>query len=183
MTEVERLIKAYQERITIPWQSDLAAQERHWFLVYPPELERRVRHGIPAFQSATEAAGKVWNPVDLTDSFAVWMARHEFRDDYFASPGFMEADAFDPLRDEAIRHLRDAAGRATDDAVTAVIGAASLFGFVQLSTIISQPGLSIPGRLLVFFPGSHDEHSYHLLNARSTFTYQASPITAAGVSR
>ena len=36
----------------------------------------------------------------------------------------------------------------------------------------------IPGRLLVFFPGTYEDNIYRLLDARDGWNYHAVPITA-----
>ena len=65
------------------------------------------------------------------------------------------------------------------DAVTAV-GIASLFGFTRASKVLDDPKVkaSIPGRLLVFFPGEHEDNNYRLLDARDGWNYMAVAITA-----
>ena len=35
----------------------------------------------------------------------------------------------------------------------------------------------IRGRVVVFFPGSHDQNTYRLLDARDGWNYMATPIT------
>lgn len=183
MTEVEKLVSAYRERVQIPWQAQLSVPERVWMLVYPPELERRVRRQFGEFKRETEAAGHKWRELDLLPEFAAWMSKHEYRDGYFADPNLLEQDAFDPLRQSVIDRVQALLESADGDTVTAILGAASLFGFVHLSSVLDNRKLKMRGRLLVCFPGSHGEHSYRLLDARSNYNYQASPITASGGTR
>jgi hypothetical protein len=71
----------------------------------------------------------------------------------------------------------EAAG-ADENTVVAVLGVASMFGFVQVSDLVPRIVASLSGRLLVFFPGSRDGNVYKLLDAREGWNYLATPITA-----
>ncbi len=61
--------------------------------------------------------------------------------------------------------------------VVAVHGAASLFGFMKVSRLVELVEDAIPGRLLLFFPGQHDDGVYRLMDARDGWNYHAVPIT------
>jgi hypothetical protein len=71
---------------------------------------------------------------------------------------------------------------ATTDSVVAVMGIASLFGFVKVSKIINAVTNHIRGRLVVFFPGEYENNNYlinyRLLDARDGWNYLSVPITA-----
>jgi len=62
--------------------------------------------------------------------------------------------------------------------VVAVSGVGALFGLTRTSTVIERVAPSIRGRLLVFFPGRHENAQYRLLDARDGWNYLAVPITA-----
>ena len=53
-----------------------------------------------------------------------------------------------------------------------------LFGFLRVSELVSRVESSIRGRLLIFFPGEHENNTYRFLDARDGFNYLALPIVA-----
>jgi hypothetical protein len=57
-----------------------------------------------------------------------------------------------------------------------LIGAASVFGVVSLSDVLSRVEHAIKGRLVVFFPGRSRDGRYRLLDARDGWDYHAVPI-------
>ena len=61
--------------------------------------------------------------------------------------------------------------------VVALLGIASLYGFLSVSELIRAVESSIRGRLLVFFPGTKNDNNYRLLDARDGWNYLAQPIT------
>ena len=63
--------------------------------------------------------------------------------------------------------------------MVAVLGAATLFGFLRVSVLMDTVKDAITGRLLVFFPGEYEAGNYRLLDARDGWDYLATPITAA----
>ena len=69
---------------------------------------------------------------------------------------------------------------ASADTVVAMLGAGALFGVARVSTVIEGIKESVPGRLLVFFPGEHhpENHTYRLLDARDGWNYLAVPLLA-----
>jgi hypothetical protein len=90
MSEIEALVKEYERFVRLPWDHKLAGPQKVWLAVYDPGQERRLRPRLPAFESATLSAGHGWLLLDLTDAFAEWMARHEYRDEYFKQPEDMD---------------------------------------------------------------------------------------------
>ena len=59
-----------------------------------------------------------------------------------------------------------------------MLGVATLFGLTRVSTAIEKVAPVIKGRMLVFFPGQHENGNYRLLDARDGWNYLAIPITA-----
>lgn len=182
MSTVEGLLTAYRRQLTIPWGASLAGAQRVWFVVYDPAQERRLRFRLSEFESATVAAKRRWIHVDLTDAFAIWMAAQRHREQYFARPE-LAMYALRQFREEGVEQvLRSAlAGPGADaQTVVAVTGIGSLFGLVRASEVIDAVTPQIQGRLVVFFPGSHDEKSYYrLFDARDGWDYHATPIVSA----
>lgn len=57
-------------------------------------------------------------------------------------------------------------------------GVGSLFGLARVSLLLEKVAPRVRGRVLVFFPGEHDNGNYRLLDARDGWNYLAIPITA-----
>lgn len=179
MSEIEELIKAYDGYVRLPWKNDISGAEKVWFLVYNPSNERRIRFRVADFETATKKAGYKWMAIDLTDEFAVWMSNHRYREDYFNSPEDMDPalkDFSNAVTEKIINVLQGP--EADDHTVVAITGLASLFGLTRASGVLEKITKSIRGRLLVFFPGSHDGSNYRLLDARDGWNYLAIPIKA-----
>jgi|SRR5579864_9280653 len=179
MSEIEALLKAYRERVSMPWDRSLAGPQRVWFAVYEPSQERRLRLHLQEFAIATEEAGHGWALIDLTSAFGRWMGEHRYRDAYFRQPERMQLALQDfgkSIANEVTARL--AAPDAGDDTVMALSGVASLFGLTRVSSLVEAVAPAVRGRLLVFFPGRHDSANYRLLDARDGWNYLAIPIAA-----
>lgn len=181
MAKVDQLLENYRRHLGPRWPNAIAGKERVWFAVYDNGDERRIRLRIDDFAAATKQAGHGWAQLDLTDTFARWMATHDYREAYFASPEDLDADAvagYEESLAEEIRVLLTGANADTNS-VVALIGCGSLFGITRLSLLLGKIDSHIRGRLLVFFPGSYDEgHGYRLMEAKRDWNYLAVPITA-----
>jgi hypothetical protein len=182
VSKVDRLVKRYEGFVTLPWDQSLAGAQRVWFVIYDKTDERRIRARIGEFELATKGAGHGWQLVDLTDSFPHWMAGQEYRESYFLSPE--DLDILLPGFSDQVSHNLSAVltgDEATTDSVVAVMGIASLFGFVKVSKIINSVTNHIRGRLVVFFPGEYENNNYlinyRLLDARDGWNYLSVPIT------
>src|SRR6476646_5658469 len=75
----------------MPWERSLAGPQKVWFAIYEPGQERRLRFRIDEVETATRNAGHDWCLIDLTDTFATWMANHPYRDAYFDEPELLES--------------------------------------------------------------------------------------------
>ena len=179
MSQVENVIQNYRRFVAMPWQANLAGVEKVWFAVYDPNQERRVRLRLEEFRTATKEAGKRWRLVDLTDSFAEWMAGHRYREAYFDSPEDLDL-ALHNFAEAVAEQLREGLTDVDvdDDTVVAVLGVATLFGLTRASGVIENVTNAVRGRMLVFFPGHHEGSNYRLLDARDGWNYLAIPITA-----
>ena len=179
MSKIEDLIAAYRRTVAMPWRQNLSGAEKVWFAVYDPTQERRVRLRVEEFALATKEAQHKWRLVDITDSFARWMASHRYRDTYFEEPEKMTL-ALERYTDTVTETVKGVltANDVDENTVVAVLGAGSLFGLTHVSTVIEGAAPRVRGRLLVFFPGHHDGLRYRLLDARDGWNYLAVPITA-----
>lgn len=186
MSYVEDLLEEYRTFVALPWQLNLAPDQRVWMAVYPPEHERRLRLHLPDFDVATTHAGHSWALIDITRSFETWMANHEYRESYFESPELLEP-ALPAYFSALVTEVRGQLEQHSDPAgVVGLLGAGALFGLgdaVKVSALLRSINDAIAGRLLVLFPGDHEGNSYRLLDARDGWNYLATPITAHGRSR
>ncbi|MDB0068517.1 DUF1788 domain-containing protein [Akkermansiaceae bacterium] len=184
MSRLDQLIAAYRRHSSIPLKPGLPIAERVWFLVYPPEDERRLRNRIAEFEIATLDEGLSWREIDFSRSFAEWMDTFEDEEERidclkepeitenYAEPGFSEflaakiqkvADEVDPSRIERT--------------VFAITGLLELYDFIHVSDILEELGKDVRGILLLFFPGERDNNSYKFIGARTGWNYLATPIT------
>lgn len=178
MASILNLIKAYQRFIGLEWTPNLAPPQRVLFAVYDPKDERRLRARLGEFENATRAAGRAWIACDLTRAFADWMSNHKYRKAYFEEPNDLHV-ALSDFEEYASGLVVNALEKADGDerSVVAVHGAASLFGFMKVSRLVELVEDAIPGRLLLFFPGQHDDGVYRLMDARDGWNYHAVPIS------
>lgn len=178
MNRIEALRQNYAGYVSLPWDQALPGAQRVWFAVYDPGDERRLRLHLPTFEIATREAGHAWRMCDLTSAFADWFVTHPYRDTYFESPEDLpeKHPGFEEFVAARVREQLMAADAST---VVGVTGIASLFGFMKVSRLMEMVEGSIPGRLLVFFPGEYTDNNYRLLDARDGWNYHAVPITAA----
>jgi len=190
MGRIEKLAKRYRDHIGAPWQRNLSGDQKTIFVVYPPIDERKLRVRIELFEMATKSAGHGWRLLDLSaghgwrlldlsEGFARWMASIDYRDIYFEEPETLAMK----LRSDFLRFTADqllqvlTADDVDENTVVAVIGVGCLYGFTRLSLVLKEAVNEIRGRLVVFFPGEHEENNYRLLGARDGWNYLAVPIT------
>lgn len=177
MSQIEKLAKVYERHVGVPWQGTMSGAQRVMLAVYPKEKERLLRARVGEFEEATRKAGHGWTSVDATPWFAEWMAAQEYQEEYFEDPEALGMSLDGEFRQVAANRLREALEAADDDTVVALLGIASLYGFLRVSQLIDDVERSIRGRLLVFFPGTKNENNYRLLDARDGWNYLAQPIT------
>lgn len=180
MGRIEELGVVYQRHVSVPWQRTVSGSQRVMLVVYEKELERTLRARIGEFEQATRRSGFGWKLVDCTRWFSQWMASDEYRNAYFENPSLLGMKLQGEFRNEVARRLTAELEAAEDNTVVALLGVASLYGFLRVSELIREVELSIRGRLLVFFPGTKNENNYRLLDARDGWNYLANGITLHG---
>ncbi len=179
MSKSKRLLQSYAAYVAVPWRSDAAAPQRVIFCVYHEAEELRLRAKVAEFELATRSAGHAWAVFDLTDSFPTWLAAQRYAKSYFDKPNllptllpkylsFIEAEFTAFLDHHAV----------TDNAVVALTGVGTLFGFLKVKEVVDKLAPKVKGRLLVFFPGSYEDNNYRLLDGYDGWNYLAVPITA-----
>jgi hypothetical protein len=178
MSKIDDLIERYDRHVALPWRSRLADQQKVWFVVYPPPYERRLRARIDEFRLATSRADKRWLRCDLTDAFPEWMSSHEYRDGYFGAPDAIAHALEEDFTEHVAAKVRAVleSDEAVAESVVALTGLGTLFGLTRVSTVVQRVESSIRGRLVVFFPGRHQQSTYRFLDARDGWDYLATPI-------
>jgi hypothetical protein len=180
MGKVEELAAVYERHVSAPWQRTVSGAQRVMLVVYEKELERSLRARIGEFEQATRRSDHGWKLVDCTRWFAEWMAGDEYREAYFEDPELLGMKLAGEFRPHVAERLSSELDAADDDCVVAVLGVASLYGFLRVSELIRSVEQSIHGRLVVFFPGTKNENNYRLLDARDGWNYLAQGITLHG---
>jgi len=177
VSKVKRLLRSYAEHLEVPWR-EVAPAQRVIFCVYPETDELRLRAKIGEFELATRKAGHGWYVFDLTDTFARWLSGQRYAKSYFADP--------EKLATLLPKYPESLAGQfetfmseieATANDAVALTGVGSLFGFTKVKGVVERLARLVPGRLVVFFPGSYEDNNYRLLDGYDGWNYLATPIT------
>merc|ERR1712000_186572 len=164
---------------SIPWRDDAAAAQRVIFCVYNENEERWLRARVDEFEIVTKQAGHDWALFDLTNTFAAWLSSQRYAKSYFQKPHLLATvlpKYLDYIVDEFERFLDSR--NIDENAVVAIQGVGSLFGFLKVKDVVDKLAPRVPGRLLVFFPGSYENNNYRLLDGYDGWNYLAMPITA-----
>lgn len=180
MGRIEELAAAYQRHICAPWPRTLVGAQRVTFVVYDKELERTLRSRIGEFEHATQHGGHDWRLIDCTRWFGEWMAADDYRVSYFEDPALLKMKLDDEFREVASRRLASGLAASDDGSVVALLGVGSLYGFLRVSELIRSVEPAIRGRLVVFFPGTKNDDSYRLLDARDGWSYLAQAVMLHG---
>ncbi len=182
MARIDQLLESYRRRVSLPLQANLPLSQRVWFVVYPPEEERRLVNKVAEFEIATRDRGLDWQRLDFSGAFADWMdtfgpdEREECLADVeiiesYAKPGFV-----DFLTAQLRGQLEAVAGNAADHTVIAVSGLMDLYDFVHVSDILESLDNHLQGIVVLFFPGEREGNTYRFLDARTGWNYLALPI-------
>jgi hypothetical protein len=179
VSRVKRLVHSYSRHISIPWRDDAAAAQRVIFCVYNENEERWLRARVDEIEIVTKQAGHDWALFDLTNTFAAWLSSQRYAKSYFQKPHLLATvlpKYLDYIVDEFERFLDSR--NIDENAVVAIQGVGSLFGFLKVKDVVDKLAPRVPGRLLVFFPGSYENNNYRLLDGYDGWNYLAMPITA-----
>lgn len=178
MSRVSDLVDAYKGELSLSWEANVSGGERVWMLVYPPSLERQVRHALPNLELATTQAGRDWAVLDITDGFGKWLSSHKYAEAFYEEPTELTLPILDQFEERLVGTIRQALDTASSNTVVALVGIGSVFPFLRASSVIKSVDSAVTGRLLVLFPGLHDpeNHSFRLLDARDGFNYRARVI-------
>jgi hypothetical protein len=176
---LSKLLNSFESHISIPWNPNISAEERAIFVVYHKEDELKMRARMSEFEYAATSSGHDWYLLDVTNSFAQWMADQDYKEAYFEDPEYLESNYCyfaEELAEKLKTEFRD---RQDENSVVALMGCGALFGFASVSALVKEIAREAKGRLVVFFPGEHYDNLYRLLDAKDGWGYQATAITVA----
>jgi len=179
LSKAKRLVESYGRHIAIPWRDDTAPAQRVVFCVYPEYAELRLRARLDEFEIVTRRSNHDWALFDLTDSFPNWMATQKYAKSYFRDPAKLNTllgKYEDYIAEQFSQFCVDRS--VGQDDVVALAGVGTLFGFLKVKGVVDRLAPTVPGRLVVFFPGSYEDNNYRLLDAYDGWGYLAVPITA-----
>lgn len=182
MSKIDRLARAFAGHIAIGWPASSSGAQRVIMVVYEPADERALRRKLDLFAQGARETGKTWRSLDLTPPVANWLATHRYRDVYFEEPEELIATGESRIAGAVAEAITTALADEThgSDAILALHGVASLYGYASVSDVLSRVEHAIRGRLVVFFPGRVQQGRYRLLDARDSWDYHAVPITLDG---
>lgn len=178
MSRVSDLIDAYKAELSLTWTDNVSGGERVWMLVYPPDLERQMRHAVPSLALATTQAGHDWLVLDVADDFGRWLSSHRHAEAFYEEPTDLTPSILDQFEATLVARIRQTLEEASSTTVVTLVGIGAVFPFLRASSVIKSIDSAVSGRLLVLFPGLHDpeNHSFRLLDARDGFNYRARVI-------
>ena len=111
MSRVSDLIDAYKAELSLTWNDYLSGGERVWMLVYPPDLERQLRHALPSLELATTQSGHGWHVVDVTDNFGRWVSSHRHAEAFYEEPSDLTQSILDQFETVLVSRIREALER------------------------------------------------------------------------
>jgi hypothetical protein len=177
-SRLNRLLQNYQKHISVPWQTGLAGAQKVIFAVYDKTDELRFRTHLTEFEIETCNAKHDWYEIDISNAFPEWMANIDYKEGYFESPEDIET-TLDDFMEVLVNKIKTQVETTSANTVIAIVGVGALFGYIKASDLVSKIAPSVPGRLLIFFPGEFENNNYRLLDARDGWNYQAVPITVS----
>jgi len=179
ISKTDALLSNYERVVSEPWNQSLSGQEKVWFLVYDPAEQRKVMLRLSDFESLTLKCRHEWAEVNLRGCFPEWMAKHEYREEYFNAPENIKDQIETDFKDFVVEKIKKVFINTEniENTVVAIYNVNSLFGFIKLSDVLEEIYHLNKGRILVFFPGEHHNNQYRLMDARDGWNYLARPIT------
>lgn len=179
MSRINELLKAYANHIAIPWRKGAAPGQRVIFCIYDADDERKLLARLGEFELATRNAGHAWLNYDLARSFGVWLASHEYANEYFRDPELlaMILPGYLDFLEEDFRAFTEA-NSPVENAVIGMTSTGSLFGLLRVREATERLAPHAQGRLAAFFPGSYEANNYRLFDAYDGWNYLALPLKA-----
>lgn len=179
MAQIDRLARVFAGHVAVGWPANSSGSQRVVMVVYDPADETALRRKLDLFKQGARDAGKTWSSLDLTPRIGAWLAAHRYREGYFEEPEELFAAGESRIGAAVAEAIASALAEPGHDAdaILAVHGVASLYGFASVADVLSRVEHAIKGRLVVFFPGRVQQGRYRLLDARESWDYHAVPVT------
>ncbi len=177
MPTIDDLLGQFKRQAALPWSPDTARDYRVWIMHYDKSLERRVQGRLHEFEALARHHGHGWEVLDVAALVPPWFAQHELFDGLLEQPDELPGLLPD-FEAHVVATVRSRLQSLGDRDILVLAGAGALFGLMRVSTLTEQVAPDIRGRLLLLFPGRHENGVYRLLDARDGWTYRATPIPA-----
>ena len=177
MPTVDDLLGQFRRQVSLPWSQDTARDYRVWIMHYDRALERRIQGRLHDFEALARQYDHGWASLNLASLVAPWFAAHELFEGLADQPDELPGLLPD-FEAHVIATVRTRLQTLTEKDILALSGAGALFGLMRASTLTEKVAPDIKGRLLLLFPGRHENGVYRLLDARDGWTYRAIPIPA-----
>lgn len=178
MSKIVQLLDNYSKYIALPWQRELAPAQRVIFCVYNEQDELRFQLKVDEFQLKSEQLNHNWLAIDVSKTFTTWLAAQRYKLDYFENPKLIEPAI--RLFEKSLLSEIEGKIKSTsvdENTIVAIHGIGALFGQIKIKQLVELIAPLVPGRLLVFFPGTYENDNYRLLNAYDGWNYLAVTIT------
>ena len=117
---------------------------------------------------------------DLAPQFGRWVAKQKWFERAAKRPSTLST-VLPQFENELVGRVQSVLSECGQNDLLALTGVASLFGVIRASALIRRVADTIPGRMLVTFPGTHQGGIYRLLDARDGWNYLAVPIPSTDV--
>ena len=177
MPTIDDLLGQFRRQVSLPWSRDTAGDYCVWILHYDRALERRIQGRLHEFESFARQYGHGWATLNLASLVAPWFAEHELFEGLANQPDELPGLLPD-FEAHVIATVRARLRVLGDQDILVLSGAGALFGLMRASKLTEKVASEIKGRLLLLFPGRHENGVYRLLDARDGWTYRAIPIPA-----
>jgi Domain of unknown function (DUF1788) len=177
LSTVDDLLGQFRRQVSLPWSHDTARDYRVWIMHYDRTLERRIQGRLHEFEALALQSGHGWTTLNLAALVAPWFALHELFDGLVDQPDEL-LGLLPDFEAHVISTVRARLKVLGEQDILALFGVGALFGLMRASTLTEKSVPEIKGRLILFFPGRHENGVYRLLDARDGWSYRAIPIPA-----
>jgi BREX protein BrxB len=177
LSTVDDLLGQFCRQVSLPWSHDTAREYRVWIMHYDRTLERRIQGRLHEFEALARQYGHGWATLSLAALVAPWFAAHELFEGLADQPDELPGLLPD-FEAHVVATVSARLHALGEQDILALSGAGALFGLMRASTLTEKVAPEIRGRLLLLFPGRHENGVYRLLDARDGWSYRAIPIPA-----
>jgi len=172
---VDEILGQFRRQVSLPWAKETLPDYRVWIMHYEKSLERRIHGRLHEFESAVTLSGRGCTTLNLASLVPNWFAENELFEGLVAQPDELPGMLFD-FQSSVAKAVSAALDGLGENDMLALIGAGALFGLIRVSALTEKVAPLVRGRLLLLFPGRHDNGVYRLLDARDGWSYRATPI-------